>query len=398
MAAEGRSAASAARRAPLVERLHVLAPPGTDSAEVRVVRAPGRVNLIGEHTDYNLGFVMPVAIGLETWIAAVERPDRHVELTSLEHGETLAFDLDRLPRPSGRWIDYVAGTAWSLREAGVALRGLTGVVETTIPMGAGLSSSAALELAAAWALSSRVPPPLAPLALARAAQRAENEYVGVNSGLMDQFAATFGAPGTALLLDCRSLEWRSVALPAGYVLVAVDSRSPHRLGVSQYNARRAQCEAAVAALAVRHASVRSLRDVDRALLAELAGLVDETTVRRVRHVVDENERVVAAAAALEGDRLAEVGRLMAESHASLRDLYDVSSVELDALVEIAWSVEGVVGARMTGAGFGGCTVNLVSAGAVDRLRAAIATEYPRLTGSEAGFYVLSAVDGAGPVT
>jgi len=388
--------ASAARRARLVARLHALAPPRRDGADVRVVRAPGRVNLIGEHTDYNLGFVMPVAIGLETWIAAVERPDRRVELTSLAHGDTRTFELDRLPPPGGSWIDYVAGTAWSLMEAGVALRGLTGVVETTIPIGAGLSSSAALELAAAWALSSQLPPPLAPLALARAAQRAENEYVGVNSGLMDQFAATFGARGAALLLDCRSLEQRAIALPAGFVLVAVDSRSPHRLGASQYNARRAQCEAAVAALAVRHPTVRSLRDVDRALLGDLAELVDETTVRRVRHVVEENDRVVAAAAALEVGRVAEVGRLMAESHASLRDLYEVSSVELDALVAIAESVEGVTGARMTGAGFGGCTVNLVSAGAVDRLRAAIATEYPRLTGGDARCYVVSAVEGAGP--
>ncbi|HUG47988.1 MAG TPA: galactokinase, partial [Candidatus Limnocylindria bacterium] len=327
-------------------------------ADVRMVRAPGRVNLIGEHTDYNLGFVMPAAITLETWIAAVALAEPVVRLTSLENTETREFALpDPGPR-QGEWIDYPAGVAWALGQLGVPLRGVAGVIDSTIPLGSGLSSSAALELAAAWTLSAASPPPLAPMELARAAQRGENVYVGVNCGLMDQFASVFGRAGEALLLDCRSLEHRSVALPAGHVLVALDTRSPHRLEASQYNARRAQCEAAVAALAACQPGVHSLRDVDEPGLDRLAQLVDEETLRRCTHVVRENERVLATLAALESGDLEQLGRLFAESHASLRDLYEVSSPELDALVAIAVSVPGVVGARMTGAGFGGCTVNL----------------------------------------
>ena len=366
-------------------------------ANVRLVRAPGRVNLIGEHTDYNLGFVMPAAISLDTWIAATALDEPVVRLTSLENGETREFELPDPGQRGGEWIDYAAGVAWALGELGLPLRGVAGVIESTIPLGSGLSSSAALELAAAWTLSRDAPPPLPPMDLALAAQRAENVYVGVNCGLMDQFASVFGRPGEALLLDCRSLEHRSVGLPEGHLLVALDTRSPHRLEASQYNARRAQCESAVAALAAVQPGVRSLRDVDEAGLEQLAELVDEETLRRCTHVVLENTRVLDALAALETGNLGKVGRLFAESHASLRDLYEVSSVELDALVEIATAVPGVVGARMTGAGFGGCTVNLVRADAVEGLRRAVTTEYPARTGRQAGFHVVEPVGGAGLV-
>ncbi|MDP8905709.1 MAG: galactokinase [Chloroflexota bacterium] len=397
MPTEPTAPVDAGRRRSLLGALAQVAGPARDTGSARVVRAPGRVNLIGEHTDYNLGFVMPAAIGLETWIGALPRPDRRVELTSLEQAETLAFDLDAIPPPSGGWIDYVAGTAQALLARGVALRGFTGVVETAIPIGSGLSSSAALELASALALAADVPPALPPLELARAAQQAENDYVGVRCGIMDQFASVFGAPGAAIVLDCRSLEHQLVPLPSGHVLVALDTRSPHRLETSEYNARRRQCEDAVRALAARYPQVRSLRDVEPAMLDELAALVDDETARRVRHVVSENERVLATAAALRAGRLSEVGRLMAESHASLRDDYEVSSAELDALVEIATGVPGVVGARMTGAGFGGCTVNVVELEAVDRLRGAVTREYRARTGRDAGFHVVAAVAGAGVV-
>jgi len=362
---------------------------------LRLVRAPGRVNLIGEHTDYNLGFVMPAAISLDTWIAAVELAEPVVRLTSLENGETREFGLpDPGPR-RGEWIDYPAGVAWALSELDLPLRGVACVIDSTIPLGSGLSSSAALELAAAWALCRTVPPPLEPMALARAAQRAENAYVGVNCGLMDQFASVFGRPGAALLLDCRSLEHRPVALPPGHVLVAIDTRSPHRLEGSQYNARRAQCESAVAALAAVQPGVSSLRDVDEAGLERLGRLVDEETLRRCTHVVRENARVLGTLAALGSGDLDEVGRLFAESHASLRELYEVSSAELDALVAIATAVPGVAGARMTGAGFGGCTVNLVRDDAVEDLRRAVEAGYPAATGRRAGFHVVDAVGGAG---
>ncbi|MFN2483574.1 MAG: galactokinase [Candidatus Limnocylindria bacterium] len=361
---------------------------------VRVVRAPGRVNLIGEHTDYNEGLVMPAAIGLEIWIAAVPSDDRRVEITLLADGDRDGFDLD-VPRPArGGWLDYVAGTAWALGERGVAVRGIRGVLASTLPMSAGLSSSAALELASAWALSADVPP-MEPMALAQTAQRAENEYVGVRSGLMDQFASSLGRRGAALLLDCRTLEYRAVPLPLStHVLVVCDTRSPRRLEASEYNARRAQCEAAVALLAERDPSVRSLRDVDLATLDDVSDLLDAETLRRCEHVVGENERVLLTEAALAARDLKAVGRLFAESHASLRDLYEVSSPELDAMVDIAGGVEGVAAARMTGAGFGGCTVNLVARGSVDALATAVARDYPARTGLEGAVYEVEPVSGA----
>ncbi|CAN5227316.1 galactokinase [soil metagenome] len=391
----GSTTASEGRTGIVARLLEVASWAAEDAGEIRVVRAPGRINLIGEHTDYNQGYVLPAAIGLETRIASVADSSGRVELTSVEAAETSSFDIADPGPPREQWIDYVGGMAVTLAQRGVPLRGFRGVLESDIPMGSGLSSSAALELAAAWSLSRDVPPPLPPLELTQAAQQAENEYVGVRCGLMDQFTSALGQPGRALLLDCRSLESRPVALPEGHVLVALDTRSPHRLGTSEYNARRAQCERAVAALAADHPNVKSLRDVTPDLFAALTDRVDEATVRRCRHVVDENARVLDTVAALEAGDLDSVGRLFGESHASLRDLYEVSSPELDALVEIAGRVDGVVAARMTGAGFGGCTVNIVRDGAQDELRSAVAREYPQRTGLEAGFYVVAPVVGAG---
>ena len=365
---------------------------------VRIVRAPGRVNLIGEHTDYNLGYVMPAAIGLETWVASVPRQDDRVRIVSLQESGEEDFALDAPGEPQETWGDYVRGVVTVLKERGVPLRGVTAVLDSDIPVGSGLSSSAALELAAAWTVSERVPPPLDPLALAQAAQQAENEYVGVNSGLMDQFASANGRAGHALLFDCKTLEHQAIPLPTDTRLVAIDTRTPHRLEASEYNARRAQCERAVAALATRYAGVESLRDVTIGMLREAGDLLDEQTLRRSRHVVEENDRVIAAGNALADGQLELLGELFAASHASLRDLYEVSSAELDALVEIASNVPGVIGARMTGGGFGGCTVNLVRTDAVEPLRDAVAREYPQRAGREAGFYVVDAVDGAGVVS
>jgi galactokinase len=371
--------------------------PAVDAREMLVARAPGRVNLIGEHTDYNLGFVMPAAISLETWLGFVPTDDRRVELASLQSDETGAFDLDAIPAGTGSWIDYVAGTAWSMAEAGIATRGFRGVLTSSVPQGAGLSSSAALELASAWALGAQSPPHPDRMLLARVAQRAENGYVGVMCGLMDQFASSMGEAARALLLDCRSLEYRPISLPAGHVLVALDTRSPHKLEASEYNARRAQCEAAVARLAEEDPSIRSLRDVDLGMLERLRGVLDEEALRRCEHVVRENERVLETERALAEGDLDAVAELFAASHRSLRDLYEVSSPELDALVEIAASVPGVRGSRMTGAGFGGCTVNLVEEGSVDRLREVVEREYPARTGREPRVYVVQAAAGAGMV-
>ncbi len=376
-----------------------------DASAIRVARAPGRVNLIGEHTDYNQGLVLPVAISPEIRLAFVPTGDRRVEITLAADGATEAFDLETIGPRRGSWIDYVAGTAWALAEAGVATRGFRGLLASSLPPSSGLSSSAALELVSAWALvdDEADPAPVAmparrpdPMTLARICQRAENAYVGVNCGLMDQAAESLGAAGHALLLDCRSLAWRQVPLPLdGHRLVVCHTGSPRRLETSEYNARRAQCEAAVAALARDDPSITSLRDVTPDRLATLRGILPDMTFRRARHVVLENARVSAAIDALRAGDMAALGRLFAESHASLRDDFEVSSPELDTMVEIAKSVPGVVATRMTGAGFGGCTIAFVERDATDRLRDAVLREYPGRTGLTPRVFAVETADGAG---
>ena len=363
---------------------------------VVVVRAPGRVNLIGEHTDYNDGLVLPAAIDLDIRIALVPTDDRRVTITLDASRTTASFDLDAIGDRRGAFVDYIAGTAWAMQEAGLPTRGFRGLLASSMPTGAGLSSSAAIELASAWALSPSPGPSIEPLDLALICQRAENAYVGVNCGLMDQFASACGRADRAVMLDCRSLAHEEVALPlADHAIVVCHSGSPRKLETSEYNARRAQCERAVTVLAERGLPVRALRDVTPTMLASIRDVLDEETFRRCEHVVLEDERVTATVAALAAGDLDAVGRLFAESHASLRDLYEVSSPELDALVEIATDVEGVVAARMTGAGFGGCTVNLVRRDAVDALSDAVRTRYPQRTGLTPRVFAVDAADGAG---
>jgi galactokinase len=363
--------------------------------EIRVVRAPGRVNLIGEHTDYNEGFVLPAAIDLEIRIAYLPTNDRRVELVRLDSGERDGFELDA-PRPkAGTWLDYVVGVAWALGEAGMPMTGLRGVIASTLPPNAGLSSSAAIELVSAWALLDNAAPAVDPFELARRSQRAENAYVGVQSGLMDQFAAACGVAGAALLLDCRSSEWRPIPLPPDVALVVCHTGSARRLEHSEYNIRRSQCEAAVATLAIDHPEIRSLRDVTPELLAESADRLDPIAARRAKHIVAENARVGSTVTALEAGDLATVGELFAAGHASLRDLFEISSPALDAMVEIARAVPGVIASRMTGGGFGGCTVNLVRPDAVDALRATVEREYTSRTGLTPMVLPVRATAGAG---
>jgi galactokinase len=382
-----------------LEAALVQAEPAADPGEIRVVRAPGRVNLIGEHTDYNEGFVLPAAIDREVRIALVPSGDRRVELTLLATGERQGFDLDAIPPASGAWIDYPAGVAWALAQAGVRTRGFRGILASSLPVASGLSSSAALELASATALlDPEAGPPPEPMQLARIAQRAENDHVGVKSGLMDQFASALGSAGAAMLLDCRSLAYRRVPLPLErHRLVVCDSGSPRRLSSSEYNVRRAQCEAAVATIAKEVPEVRSLRDVDLPMLERFADRLDETTRRRVEHVVRENDRVLETVEALAAGDLDRVRELFAASHESLRTLYEVSSPQLDALVDLATSVEGTA-ARMTGAGFGGCTVNLVPRDALDRFTQVVTDGYRERTGLEATVIPVEPADGAGWLT
>jgi len=366
----------------LAARLAELEPTAAaDRRAIRVVHAPGRVNLIGEHTDYNEGFVLPVGIQLGIAIALVPTDDRRVEVTLAATGERAAFDLDAIGPKTGSWIDYIAGMAWALADAGVATRGFRGVLASDLPQGSGLSSSAALELASSFALVGGALPPLDRMTLAQTAQRAENRYVGVNCGLMDQFASAFGEEGSALLLDCRTLEHRAVRLPLDDVaLVVCHSGSPRRLETSAYNERRSQCEAAVAVIAERDPSVTALRDVTPAMLDDARERMDPLVFARAEHIVHENERVLQAIDAFAAGDLDEVGRLFYASQASMRDLFGISSPELDTLVDIAAGVPGVYGARLTGAGFGGCTVNLVRLDAVAALREAVLRDYGPRTG------------------
>jgi len=353
-----------------------------------VARAPGRVNLIGEHTDYNDGFVLPMAIDRAVWIALRPRADHRVHVHSLDFGETREFDAETIGSSEGGWIEYLRAMAWILGKQ-TRVCGWEGVTAGDVPIGAGLSSSAAMELATARAFAAICGLAWDARRMALAAQRAENEWVGVYCGIMDQMISAAGEEGHALLIDCRSLETRSVPLPPGTAVVILDTSTRRGLVDSAYNERRRSTEAAAEIL-----GVEALRDVDSATLEERAGEMDERMYRRARHVVTENERTLRAADALERGDAAEVGRLMDESHASLRDDFEVSRMELDAIVELAREHAGCHGARMTGAGFGGCAVALVDAGAADAFARDVAAAYRAKVGLEAKVYVCSASPGA----
>lgn len=357
-----------------------------------LVRAPGRVNLIGEHTDYNDGFVMPLAIERAVWIALRARPDRLVRIRSTDYDEEAELDLDRLEHGGPEWSEYPRGTAWALSEAGHRLSGWEGTLGSDVPIGAGLSSSAALELATARAFAAVSDLPWDPPAVARLAQRAENEWVGVNCGIMDQMISAVGREDHAVLIDCRTLDTDPVPLPDGTVVVILDTATRRGLVGSEYNERRERCEAAAA-----HFGVPALRDVTPELLAARNGELDETTARRARHVVTENARVLAATRAMRAGDALGLGALMDASHASLRDDFEVSSEALDTMVEIARARTGCLGARMTGAGFGGCAVALVEDEASEAFVAAVAAEYEARTELEPQIYVTGASAGAAVV-
>jgi galactokinase len=355
-----------------------------------IARAPGRVNLIGDHTDYNDGFVLPMAIDRAVWIALRPRDDRRVTVHSLDFDETAELDLDDPGAPGEGWDEYVRGVAWALMEARrSASRGWDGVAAGDVPVGAGLSSSAALELAAARAFTAADGAAWAPAAMATLAQRAENEWVGVNCGIMDQLISAAGTAGHALLIDCRSLETRAVPLPARAAVVVLDTATRRGLVDSAYNERRRQCEAAAAFF-----GVRALRDVDLTAFEAREHELDPVMRQRARHVITENARTLAAAEALARGDLGTVGRLMNESHASLRDDFEVSRRELDQMVELAQAHAGCYGARMTGAGFGGCAVALVESAAAAGFARDVARQYEAAAGLRPAVYLTAASQGA----
>ena len=334
----------------------------------QIFRAPGRVNLIGEHTDYNDGFVMPAAIGFYTWVAVSPRTDRKLHVRSQEFPETLDLSLDELAGPpQHQWSDFVRGVAAVLQGHGKQLAGANLIIEGQVPMGAGLSSSASLEVAIALALLRAAQTEVAPLDLVKICQRAEHEYVGTRCGIMDQFIAVFGQSGHALMIDCRTLQSEALNIPADARLVICNSMVKHNHAAGEYNRRRADCETGVSILRRSLARVKALRDVTLADLEAHRAELPEVVYRRCRHVITENQRVLDAAGALHSANLDRFGQLMRESHRSMRDDYEISCPELDLLVEIASGCDGVYGSRMTGGGFGGCTISLVRSQAVRRI-------------------------------
>ncbi len=361
----------------------------------RIFRAPGRVNLIGEHTDYNDGFVMPAALDFSTWVKVSPLEQRKLKIVSENFNEEIEVDLDDLNLTArGHWSDYPVGVAVILERSGHRLQGARLQIRGEVPIGSGLSSSAAIEVATACALVAHSDLNVDRRELALLCQRAENDFVGARVGIMDQFISLFGHAQKALLLDCRSLEFRLLPLPDNVRLIICNTMVKHELASSAYNERRAQCEAGVMHLAKFFPDVAALRDVTiEQLEAHRDGLSD-VVYRRCRHVITENARVLAAGDALERGDLEQFGDLMAESHRSLRDDYEVSSEELDLMVEIAQKIEGLYGARMTGGGFGGCTVNLGRAADVEEFQDRVAKEYEQTTNLKPEIYVCTVANGA----
>jgi galactokinase len=321
---------------------------------VGVACAPGRVNLIGEHTDYNDGFVLPMAIDRDICAAFRPREDRKVVVHSLDFDETAEFDLDAIERADHTWIEYVKGVAWVLTEAGLPVHGWEGVVAGDVPRGAGLSSSAALELVTMRVFAAISDSAWDPTSAAVMGRRVENEWIGVNSGIMDQMVVASAIADHALLIDCRSLRTEPVPLPPNIAVVILDTATRRGLVESAYNERRRQCETAATML-----GVTALRDVDSATLQANASRLPELTLRRARHIVTENERTVQAVAAMRAGDVARLGELMNASHASLSTDFEVTNQALETIVHLAHAHPACFGARMTGAGFGGCAVAIV---------------------------------------
>jgi galactokinase len=357
-----------------------------------LVRAPGRVNLIGEHTDYNDGFVLPMAIDRAVWIALRPRTDRQVSLHSLDFGASLSFACDEPGTAERTWSDYIRGTAWALSQKGFPLQGWEGVMGSDVPIGAGLSSSAATEMVITRAFAAAAGWDWQPAQMAQVGNFAEKEWVGIQSGIMDQMVSAGAKKGHALWLDCRSLAVEHIPLPARLRVAVLDSSTRRGLVGSAYDERVQQCRSAARLL-----GAASLRDVDEETFARRQGELDEVTRQRARHVITENARVLQAVQALRRDRLEEFGLILNASHASLRDDYQVSSPALDQIVECALQAPGCLGVRMTGAGFGGCAVAVLRTYAAEAFSAHVMQAYRELSGLVANVYICTAEAGASVV-
>ena len=360
-----------------------------------VSRAPGRVNLIGEHTDYNDGFVMPAALEFGTLTAASQRSDRRLQIYSMIMDETREFDLDSPPAgPSGDWSDYVLGVALMLEMSGHNLSGADLIVWSDVPIGAGLSSSAALEVSCAHALLTESGLPFDPIEIAQLCQRAENDFVGMRCGVMDQYISCCGVAGHALLIDCRSLESRHVAIAPNLKLLIANSRVRHQHAGGEYNLRREACEEGVRLLSRYLGPIQALRDVTPQQLEAKRRKLPELIYRRCRHIVTENARVLEAERALGSGDLVACGRAMNASHVSMRDDFEITCPEVDLLAGLAQTVKGVYGSRMTGGGFGGCTITLLEEWAVDKASQMLTDGYRIGMGRDVDIYVCTPSDGA----
>ncbi len=353
-----------------------------------VLRAPGRVNLIGEHTDYNEGFVLPIAIDRAVWIALSPRSDQQVNIEALDYADSASISLDDLYSAEKGWAEYIKGVAWALLNCGYLLQGWDGVIAGDVPIGAGLASSAALELAATRAFTITSDLEWQAVEMAQLVQGAENHWVGMNCGIMDPLISAKGMAGHALLIDCRSLKIETVPLPPHTVVAVLDTATRRDLVDSAYNDRRAQCEQAASCL-----GVAALRDISCEQFDALSSQLDPILWRRVQHVISENDRTLQAAAAMKEGDVTQLGRLMNASHTSLRDDFEVSSKELDLMVICANEAPGCYGARMTGAGFGGCAVALVQAGLADVFTDSVTYKYQAAAQLAPKIYICKASNG-----
>ena len=366
-----------------------------------VVKAPGRVNLLGEHVDYNDGLVLPIAIDRATWLA--------FSLSGSQENHLIAKDLKQSCKFTGRsakirqdsngnelpgWAFYPAGVCWAAEERGLECPAIKGVYSSNIPRGSGLSSSASVEMAFVLAWQTLANWGLSPIERALLGQKAENQYVGVQSGIMDQFASACGEENAILVLDCRSLNWRTIPIPSNYAYIVADTMKSRRLSSGEYNKRRADCEEAVRLLSADLPGLKSLRDVAPDTFNKLAGTLPERIEKRARHVVEEIERTFEAIPLLESGDLPAFGKLLNQGHISLRDLYEVSIPELDIMVRLAQNIPGCLGARLTGAGFGGCTINIVEEKHASDFVSILAESYHTATGITPEIYLCHAATGA----
>lgn len=369
-------------------------------APAHIARAPGRVNLLGEHVDYNDGFVLPAAIDRATYIAFSPTDAPHSTLVAADFDQQASFSAETITTktqpdatPMPEWALYPAGVMWALKEEGLSTPSMNAVFASDVPRGSGLSSSASVEIAFAIAWQTLGGWTLPAMQRALLGQKAENKYVGVNCGIMDQFASACGVENKLLLLDCRSLEWKTVPLPDHVSIVIADTTVRRKLTSGEYNKRRDACEEAVRLLKQDLPKINSLRDVSLEDFNRLAHTLPDEVERRARHVVEEIGRSNQAEALLEAGDIQNFGRLMNECHASLRDLYEVSCPELNVMVNIAQPLKGCYGARLTGAGFGGCTVNLVSKNHVETFAQSLAAGYEAETGLRPEIYISQASNG-----